>query len=67
MVRAARAEVAGVGIVVRRAPVDFGVDTIALLDLPIASYDPAACPQCAAGEPITEPGSRFLGAKERTG
>jgi orotate phosphoribosyltransferase len=67
VVRAARAEVAGVGIVVRRAPVDFGVDTIALLDLPIASYDPAACPQCAAGEPITEPGSRFLGAKERTG
>jgi orotate phosphoribosyltransferase len=67
VVRAAGAEVAGVGIVVRRAPIDFGVETIALLDLPIASYDPAACPQCAAGEPITEPGSRFLGAKERTG
>jgi len=65
VVRAAGAEVAGVGIVVRRAPVDFGVETIALLDLPIASYDPAECPQCAAGVPITEPGSRFLGAKER--
>jgi len=65
VVRAAGAEVAGVGIVVRRAPVDFGIETIALLDLPIASYDPAECPQCAAGVPITEPGSRFLGAKER--
>jgi hypothetical protein len=30
------------------------------LDLPVVSYDPADCPQCANGEPITEPGSRFL-------
>jgi orotate phosphoribosyltransferase len=40
--------------------VDFGVPTIALLDLPIESFAPADCPQCAAGVPITEPGSRFL-------
>ena len=63
VVRARGAEVAGVGVIVRRAPADFGVPTAALLDLPIDSHDPAACPQCAAGEPITEPGSRFLGAK----
>jgi len=63
VVRARGATVAGVGIIVSRAQVDFGVPTIALLDLPIASFDPPSCPQCAAGEPITEPGSRFLGAK----
>ena len=45
----------------RRQPVDFGVPTIALLDLPVVSYDPAECPFCANGEPISEPGSRFLG------
>jgi len=63
VVREHGAAVAGVGIIVSRAAVDFGVPTTALLDLPIASFDPAACPQCAAGDPITEPGSRFLGAK----
>ena len=63
VVRARGAQVAGIGIIVSRAQVDFGVPTIALLDLPIASFDPASCPQCAANEPITEPGSRYLGAK----
>jgi orotate phosphoribosyltransferase len=57
------AQVAGVGAIVRRAPVEFGVPTFSLLDLPIESYEPEKCPQCAAGEPITEPGSRFLRAK----
>ncbi|HEY0613782.1 MAG TPA: orotate phosphoribosyltransferase [Candidatus Elarobacter sp.] len=60
VVRARGAEVAGVGAIVRRAPADFGVPTTVLLDLPIESYDPAECPQCAASEPLTEPGSRFL-------
>ena len=60
VVRARGAEVAGVGIVVQRAEVDFGVPTFALLDLPIESQDPQHCPQCAANEPLTEPGSRFL-------
>ncbi|MEO7039318.1 MAG: orotate phosphoribosyltransferase [Candidatus Elarobacter sp.] len=57
------ATVAGVGAIVRRAPVDFGVATTALLDLPIESFEPGRCPQCAAGEPIAEPGSRFLHSK----
>ncbi len=60
VVRARGATVVGVGVIVRRQPSDFGVPTIALLDLPVVSYDPAECPQCANGEPITEPGSRFL-------
>jgi orotate phosphoribosyltransferase len=61
VVRAHGAEAVAVGVIVRRQPVDFGVPTIALLDLPVVSYDPADCPLCAAGAPITEPGSRFLG------
>jgi len=63
IVRARGAEAAAVGIIVRREPLEFGVPTFALLDLPVVSYDPADCPQCADGEPITEPGSRFLGAR----
>jgi orotate phosphoribosyltransferase len=52
--------VAAAAVVVRRSPVDVGVPLFALLDLPIASHEPDVCPQCAAGEPLTEPGSRFL-------
>ncbi|MBV8489637.1 MAG: orotate phosphoribosyltransferase [Candidatus Eremiobacteraeota bacterium] len=58
VVRAAGAYVAGVGAIVRRGNADFGVPTHALLDLPIVSYDAAECPQCKAGEPIADPGSR---------
>lgn len=58
VVRKSGAQVAGVGVIVRRGEADFGVRTHALLDMPIVSYDPAECPQCAAGEPITDPGSR---------
>jgi orotate phosphoribosyltransferase len=63
VVTAQGAEVAGVGAIVRRAPIEFDVPTYSLLDLPIESHEPASCPQCAAGEPLTEPGSRFLRAK----
>lgn len=58
VVRAHGASVAGVGLIVMRGEADFGVPTRALLDLPIVSYEPAACPQCAAGEPLLDPGSR---------
>jgi orotate phosphoribosyltransferase len=60
VVRARGAETVAIGVIVRRQPADFGVPTVALLDLPVTSYDPAECPQCANAEPITEPGSRFL-------
>ncbi len=63
VVRAHGAAVAGIGVVVQRAAADFGLPAYALLDLPIASYEPEQCPQCAAGQPLTEPGSRFLNAK----
>jgi orotate phosphoribosyltransferase len=58
VVRAAGASVEAVAVIVRRQPVDFGVPAIALLDLPVESFDSAACPQCARGEPLVEPGSR---------
>ncbi|HEV3156447.1 MAG TPA: orotate phosphoribosyltransferase [Candidatus Baltobacteraceae bacterium] len=54
------ARVIAVGVIVRRDPIEFDVPTIALLDYPVDSYDPAECLQCANGEPLTEPGSRFL-------
>jgi orotate phosphoribosyltransferase len=58
VVRKHGAQVAGVGVIVVRGEADFGVPTRALLDLPLVSYDPAVCPQCAAGQPIDDPGSR---------
>jgi len=58
IVRAAGAQVVGVGIIVRRADVDFGVPAFAMLDMPIVSYAPESCPQCLSGEPISDPGSR---------
>lgn len=58
VVRGQGAQVAGVGVIVQRAPAHFGVETHALLDLPIESFEPEDCPQCSNGEPITDPGSR---------
>ena len=58
VVRAHGAQVTGVGAIVMRSKVEFGVPTHVLLDLPIVSYEPPECPQCAAGEPIADPGSR---------
>ena len=58
VVRASGAAVSGVGVIVQRGEADFGVPTHALLNMPIESYDAADCPQCKAGEPLTDPGSR---------
>ncbi len=60
VVREHGADVVAAGVIVRRSPVDFGVPTVALLDLPIESFAAADCPLCAAGIPVAEPGSRFL-------
>lgn len=58
VVRRHGAQVAGIGVAVMRGPTEFGLPTHVLLDLPIVSYDPGACPLCAAGQPIDDPGSR---------
>jgi orotate phosphoribosyltransferase len=60
IVQRSGAQIVGLGVIVRREPIEFGVPTIALVDLPIASFAPEECPNCKAGQPITEPGSRFL-------
>jgi orotate phosphoribosyltransferase len=40
--------------------IDFPVKAQALLDLPIASYDPEDCPLCREGSAAVKPGSRFV-------
>ena len=60
--------VACASIVDRRAASEKGdvVDGIpyrALLALDVPAWDPAACPLCARGAPLTAPGSRHLVAK----
>lgn len=60
VLRARGVNPAAAGIIVRREPVAFDVPSFALLDLPVESFEPAACPFCAQDVPITSPGSRFL-------
>ncbi len=52
------ARVIGVGAIVLRQAQDGEVPVFALLHLPMISYDAATCPQCRAGVPVTDPGSR---------
>lgn len=39
---------------------EFPVESQALLDLPIASYEPEDCPLCLQGSAAIKPGSRFV-------
>jgi orotate phosphoribosyltransferase len=58
--RAAGANVVGAAALVDRgtdpARLDLPLQTLVQLDVP--AYEPAACPMCAAGTPVTKPGSR---------
>ena len=59
MARAAGAEVVGAASIIDRGSgVDVGVSSHALITLALPTYDPAACPLCAAGTPVVKPGSR---------
>ncbi len=58
VVRAHGATPIGVGLIVERGAADFAVPTVALLKMPIESFEPDECPQCKRGEPISDPGSR---------
>jgi orotate phosphoribosyltransferase len=58
VVRHAGAEVVAIGAVVKRGAVDLPLPVRALLDLPLADYPADECPQCQAGVPIVDPGSR---------
>ena len=58
--RAAGGEVVGVGAIVDRSggEVEFGVPFHSLLSLPVETWEPESCPECAAGVPLVKPGSR---------
>lgn len=59
----AGAIVVGVGAVVdRSAGVGFGVRFEALTHLKATAWEPGVCPLCAAGQPVSAPGSRHLAA-----
>lgn len=57
LLRAAGAEVVGIGCLVDRTggKLDLGLPLQSLLKLEVPSYDPQDCPLCAAGKPLTEP------------
>jgi orotate phosphoribosyltransferase len=55
-----RAVAAGALIDRSGGTIDFPVEAQALLNLPIASYDPDECPLCREGSSAVKPGSRFV-------
>ncbi|MBV9718639.1 MAG: orotate phosphoribosyltransferase [Candidatus Eremiobacteraeota bacterium] len=60
VVRSYGARIVGLGAIIARGePVaSESVRTHVLLELPLQSYDETECPQCRAGLPLTDPGSR---------
>ncbi len=60
VLRGLGAEIAGVGCIVLRAqtPPDFGAPLFPLAHWPAESWSENDCPACAAGEPLSKPGSR---------
>lgn len=59
IVRGLGGDVVGVATLVDRSggKVDFGVRLETLLRLTVDAFDPATCPLCKAGAPVTKPGS----------
>jgi orotate phosphoribosyltransferase len=62
VVQEAGGRVVAAGALIDRSggQVDFGVETQALLDLPLDSYEPEDCPLCRDGSIAYKPGSRFV-------
>ncbi|MDQ3983129.1 MAG: orotate phosphoribosyltransferase [Actinomycetota bacterium] len=64
LVRGAGGTVVGVGALIDRSdpgePPDLTVPFRALLKVPATSWEPEACPLCARGAPVADPGSRRL-------
>ncbi len=60
LLQAAGAEVVAAGSIIDRSGgrADLGVPRTALVTLNVVSWEPAACPLCAAGQPVVKPGSR---------
>jgi orotate phosphoribosyltransferase len=62
VVQEAGGRVVATGALIDRSggTIDFPVESQALLNLPIASYDPEECPLCREGSAAVKPGSRFV-------
>jgi len=62
VVQEAGGRVVAVGALIDRSggTIDFPVESQALLNLPIASYEPDDCPLCRDGSAAVKPGSRFV-------
>jgi orotate phosphoribosyltransferase len=62
VVQEAGGRVVAVGALIDRSGgvIDFPVESQALLNLPIASYEPDECPLCREGSAAVKPGSRFV-------
>jgi orotate phosphoribosyltransferase len=62
VVEEAGGRVVGAGALIDRSggKIEFPVENQALLDLPIASYEPEDCPLCREGSAAVKPGSRFV-------
>jgi orotate phosphoribosyltransferase len=60
VLRAAGADVVGAGSLFDRSggKADLGIPRVALATLEVVAYPPENCPLCAAGHPVTKPGSR---------
>jgi orotate phosphoribosyltransferase len=62
VVQEAGGRVVAAGALIDRSggKIDFGVETQALLELPLDSYEPEDCPLCRDGSIAYKPGSRFV-------
>jgi orotate phosphoribosyltransferase len=60
VLRAAGAVPVAAGSIIDRSggAADLGIPRVALATLRVEAHDPAKCPMCEAGEPVTKPGSR---------
>jgi orotate phosphoribosyltransferase len=60
IVRAAGGVAVAAGSIIDRSggAVDLGIPRAALDTLTVEAFDPAQCPMCRKGEPVTKPGSR---------
>jgi orotate phosphoribosyltransferase len=60
IVRAAGGVAVAAGSIIDRSggAVDLGIPRVALETLTVEAFDPAQCPMCRRGEPVTKPGSR---------
>ena len=58
VVESAGADVVAIGSIIKRGNPTFSYPLVTLLDLPLADYGRAECPQCARGVPLQDPGSR---------